>query len=479
MRKLWHRAPLPYRLAMLLAVGLAVLLSLFSAGLFLATRAYVLWQAEQNMRAQAGAAIAADVSAGGGRRGLQALADRLVDARTSAVVYGPSGDLLARGRWQDTRTDAQRNGPQPPRTAASRIARVAEGDRGPRSIERAPNGTRNLVVLIPLGDAAGAVLQLATPMRPIDEFLLGFRRYLLGGTLATALVGAMLGLWATRQALRPLSALVAASDRVAGGDWSTRLALAPDTEWGRVGSAFDLMVARIAESFAAQQRFLADAAHELRTPLTAIGGSIELLRMGAVAGQPDKQRRVLESAGNEIDRLGRLVNNLLLLQTLNARGTVAHTALDLRPLVLDVIAQIEPAAPDHVFHTMLPAPLPMEGDSDQLRQVLLNLLTNAHTYTPAGGSITVTGQLDGGVCVAISDTGIGIAPEDVPHVGERLYRVDRARARGTGGFGLGLAIVYSIVAAHGGSVDIRSTPGQGTTVSLRFPKSEPSSAAHH
>ena len=328
------------------------------------------------------------------------------------------------------------------------------------------------MVLLPLGNGK-TVLQLATPLRPIDEFLLGFRRYLIGATLAAAAVGALLGVWAISRALRPLNALVAASDRVAGGDWNTRLDLTPDGEWGRVGRAFNLMVARIGESFAAQQRFLADAAHELRTPLTAIGGSIELLQMGAVAQQPDRQRRVLESAGHEIDRLGRLVNNLLLLQTLDRPGSAAHATLDLRPLILDVVAQVELAAPDHVFRTLLPLPLPMCGDSDQLRQVLLNLLTNAYTYTPAGGTITVSGHLDGGVCVAVSDTGIGIAPEDVPRVGERLYRVDRARARGTGGFGLGLAIVNSIVAAHDGSVAIHSMPGHGTTVTIRFPAGAP------
>jgi len=460
----WRRIPFRYRLAVLLSLGLAVLLLLFSTALFLATRAYVLWQAEQYLRAQGNAVIASGSAAEGGRRRLQAIADRLVDARTSAVVYGAGGRVLARGRP----SGEQRSVPPAPRAAAGTIARAAHSSYGPRLIDRAPNGTRQLVVLLPFGDA-NAVLQLATPMRPIDEFLVGFRRYLIGGTLATTAVGALLGIWAISRALRPLNALVAASDRVAGGDWSTRLDLTPAGEWGRVGRAFNLMVARIAESFAAQQRFLADAAHELRTPLTAIGGSIELLQMGALTGQADKQQRVLASAGNEIDRLGRLVNKLLLLQTLDRPGCAAHTLLDLRPLVLDVVAQIALVAPEHSFRTALPVPLPVCGDSDQLRQVLLNLLTNAYTYTPSGGSITVSGRHDGDVYVAISDTGIGIAPEDVPRVGERLYRVDRARARGTGGFGLGLAIVNSIVAAHDGSIAIYSTPGHGTTVTIRLP----------
>jgi signal transduction histidine kinase len=470
----WRRVPLRYRLAVWLSVGLALLLALFSGALFLATRAYVLWQAEQHLRAQGVAAIAAGNADGGGRRRMQALADRLVDSRTSAVVYSADGTIVARGRPAGVESGEQRAAPQAPRVRASRIARAAKSSYGPRMIGQAPNGTRQLMVLLPLGNGK-TVLQLATPLRPIDEFLLGFRRYLIAGTLAAAVIGALLGIWATSLALRPLNALVAASDRVAGGDWNTRLDLAPHGEWGRVGRAFNLMVARIGESFAAQQRFLADAAHELRTPLTAIGGSIELLQMGAVADQPDKQRRVLESAGNEIDRLGRLVNNLLLLQTLERQGPAAHSKLDLRPLLLDVVAQVELAAPDHVFRTLLPVPLPMCGDSDQLRQVTLNLLTNAYTYTPAGGTITVSGQLDGGVCVTVSDTGIGIAAQDVPRVGERLYRVDRARARGTGGFGLGLSIVNSIVAAHHGSVGIRSTPGRGTSVTIRFP---PASANH-
>lgn len=468
----WRRVPLRFRLAIWLSVGLAVLLTLFSSALFLATRAYVLWQAEQNLRAQGVAAIAADNPADAGRRRLQRLADRLVDSRTSALVYDADGTIVARGWPAGVASGAQRAAPQPPRATASRIARAATSSYGPRLLTRAPNGTRQLMVLLPLGN--DKVLQLATPLRPIDEFMVGFRRYLIAGTLAAASIGALLGIWAISRALRPLDALVAASDAVAGGAWNTRLDLSPHGEWGRVGRAFNFMVARIGETFAAQQRFLADAAHELRTPLTAIGGSIELLQMGAVADQPDKQRRVLESAGNEIDRLGRLVNNLLLLQTLERPGgPAAHGRLDLRPLVLDVVAQVELAAPDHVFRTELPMALPMCGDSDQLRQVLLNLLTNAYSYTPVGGTITVSGRLESGVCIAVSDTGIGIAPRDVPRIGERLYRVDRARARGTGGFGLGLSIVNSIVAAHDGSVGIRSTPGHGTTVTIRFPSSRP------
>ncbi len=390
----WRRVPLRYRLAVLLSLGLAVLLTLFSSGLFLATRAYVLRQAEQHLRAQGSAAIAANGGADGKRR-LQALADRLVDSRTSAVVYGAGGTILARGKPAGLESGQQRSSPQPPPPPATRrIARVAGSTYGPRSIERAPNGTRQLVVLLPLGNGK-TVLQLATPLRPIDEFLLGFRRYLIGATLAAAAVGALLGVWAISRALRPLNALVAASDRVAGGDWNTRLDLTPDGEWGRVGRAFNLMVTRIGESFAAQQRFLADAAHELRTPLTAIGGSIELLQMGAVAQQPDRQRRVLESAGHEIDRLGRLVNNLLLLQTLDRPGSAAHAALDLRPLILDVVAQVELAAPDHVFRTLLPLPLPMCGDSDQLRQVLLTCspmptpILRPAARSPSAGTSTV------------------------------------------------------------------------------------------
>ena len=203
------------------------------------------------------------------------------------------------------------------------------------------------------------------------------------------------------------------------------------------------MVAQTAESFAQQQRFVADAAHELRTPLTAIGGSIEILQLGAVDAEPEKRRRLLASIGNEVDRLGRLVNDLLMLSHLDQQPPTKHEPLDLQPLLLDLLEQARIVAPQHTFVIQLPAPLPVCGNADQLRQVFLNLLSNASTYTPAGGLITVSGQCATGITISVADTGLGIPAKDLPYVWDRLYRVDRSRARARGGFGLGLAIVQT------------------------------------
>ena len=159
----------------------------------------------------------------------------------------------------------------------------------------------------------------------------------------------------------------------------------------------------------------------------------------------------------------------MLLTNLDARATPAHVPCDLRPLLHDVIEQARIVAPCHHFVLDVPDPLPVRGNADHLRQIFLNLVTNAHTYTPQGGTITVTGWAGKMVTVAVADTGAGIPAEDLPRVWERLYRVDRARAHGAGGFGLGLAIVHKLVATHGGEATIASEVGKGTTVTVTLP----------
>jgi two-component system, OmpR family, sensor kinase len=217
-----------------------------------------------------------------------------------------------------------------------------------------------------------------------------------------------------------------------------------------------------------QQRFVADASHELRAPLTAIQGNIELLRRHRSMSDADREEALTELE-RESSRLSRLVADLLTLARADAGIALKSCSLDLDVLVLDAFREAR-----HLAHgqTMLLDPFEpaqVEGDEDRLKQLFLILLDNALKYTPSGGHVTLGLRRQGAdVEILVRDTDIGIAPEDVPHVFERFYRADPARNRDQGGTGLGLSIARWIAEQHGGTVQIESQPGRGTTVQVRL-----------
>ncbi|MBI2158691.1 MAG: HAMP domain-containing protein [Candidatus Rokubacteria bacterium] len=223
--------------------------------------------------------------------------------------------------------------------------------------------------------------------------------------------------------------------------------------------------------------FVANVSHELRTPLTAIHGYLETLLGGALE-ERDNARRFLEIVFRHTERLGRLLDDLTDLSNIE----LGRVSLRLEPVRLDevvdsVLAIIGPkaAAGRVALAAELPAALPrVQADRDRLAQVLINLVDNAVKYTPAGGRVVVRARVvEGRVEVAVSDTGVGIPPADLPRITERFYRVDKARSRELGGTGLGLAIVKHLVLAHGGELAIESEPGRGTTVRVVLPAGPP------
>jgi two-component system OmpR family sensor kinase len=212
---------------------------------------------------------------------------------------------------------------------------------------------------------------------------------------------------------------------------------------------------------------VADAAHELRTPLTALGGMVEMLLMGADRGDPSTIRRMLDTMSREIDRLGRLVADLLTLSRMDAEQPLHPTPVDLGALLGEIAAQTRLLANGQEIVTEIERPATVLADPDRLKQVLLNLTANAVRFTPPGGRIALRLSTAGQqAIVQVSDTGSGIAPELLPKVMDRFVRGDASRARATGGSGLGLAIASAIVEAHGGTIEIESPPGQGTTVTI-------------
>ncbi|WP_407917778.1 sensor histidine kinase [Kitasatospora sp. NE20-6] len=293
----------------------------------------------------------------------------------------------------------------------------------------------------------------------------------------TAVAGA---LW-VRVSLRPLSHIVGTAERISALPLAEgEVVLAdrvpdadPRTETGRVALALNRMLGHVenalAQRHASENRlraFAADAGHELRTPLATIRGHAELA-LRHPAGTPDGVHRSLQRIDAESVRMGAIVEDLLLLARLDAGRPLAREAVDLTHIALDSAHDARAAAPDHHWRLELPPePVVVTGDEHRLRQVVTNLLSNAHRHTPAGTTVTLHVEEH---LISVSDDGPGVPPALAPHVFERFVRGDASRSRTSGGTGLGLAIVEAITTAHGGTVTLAPRPGGGTTVTVTLP----------
>jgi len=230
--------------------------------------------------------------------------------------------------------------------------------------------------------------------------------------------------------------------------------------------------------------FVANVSHELRTPLTAIKGYAETL-LGPAGDDRDTARRFLAVIDRHSERLSRLTEDLLALSDLELGHAALHLeTVEVQGAVEDVIQMLaDRAARGQVWlsRQIVPGTPPLHADSDRIRQVLINLIDNGIKYTGEGGRVVVRAAPVPGrrqVEIAVEDSGVGIPAQDIPRLTERFFRVDKARSRQLGGTGLGLAIVKHIMQAHGGTLDITSTVGQGTTVRVRFPATgEPAALA--
>lgn len=327
------------------------------------------------------------------------------------------------------------------------------------------------VSLIVARRPAGAV-QVAQSLAPIEDALRVVRMVLVFGGGLSILLAAAGGALLARAALRPIESITQTTERITlAEDLSQRIpAAVPNDELGRLANTINNMLARLEVLFLTQQRLVADVSHDLRTPLTTIQGNIDLLRRGA-ADDPQMQADALRAIGDETARMRRMVNDLLLLAQADAGLKLHRQPVEMDTLLLEVYRQAQIMAQDKVNVRLGAEDQAMVlGDSDRLRQLLLNLVDNALKYTPAGGQVTLTlRRSDHWIQVGIEDSGIGISPEDLPHVFERHYRADRSRGR-SGGHGLGLAIAQWIAAAHGGRIEATSQLGQGSTFTLYLPE---------
>jgi two-component system OmpR family sensor kinase len=342
--------------------------------------------------------------------------------------------------------------------------------------------------------SAEHIIQTARSEQDIEQSLTDLRLLLWRGGALIILFAFIGGWFITWSVLSRVQRITKSARGISDShDFSQRV---PDkSRFGRdeltsLTITFNEMLASLEKAYQRQQRFVADASHELRAPITSIRCNLDLL-----AQAPDlpleEAQAALADARAEADRIGRLVNDLLALarsdeiaQEIKAngykKGEIKKPVIDLDSLLLQVYRQYKQSAerengikmhqrPRLMLQNITPAKV--YGDADQLHQVLIALLDNALKYTQYEGSVILSLTIEkNDAVITVSDTGIGILPEDLPYIFERFYRADRARSRDREGTGLGLTIVQNIVQEHAGKIEVESTPGQGSTFTLRLPK---------
>jgi two-component system, OmpR family, sensor kinase len=352
-----------------------------------------------------------------------------------------------------------------------------------------PGGPADTFTLQSRGDASTQFRAVAFQPRPgftavvavpLSDYQDTLHHVALIGAVVTAavLIGlALLAWWLIRLGLRPLEEIGETAGRIAAGDLSQRVPVSnPRTEVGRLGLALNSMLGQIEQAFDQRQaserrmrRFLADASHELRTPLTSIRGYAELFRLGAAS---DRQElgKAMDRIEQESERMGVMVNDLLSLARMDEVREPVREPVDFASLVADACEDARAAAPDRVISRSSPDSVQMLGDSDQLHQLVANLLVNATGHTPAGTPIEVRLVRRGGSAVlTVRDHGPGISEDAKRQVFERFWRQSESRDRDAGGAGLGLAIVASVVEAHGGLARVENHPGGGAVFAVELP----------
>jgi two-component system, OmpR family, sensor kinase len=349
----------------------------------------------------------------------------------------------------------------------------------------APAGDVRFVAL-PVHDAGPAVrgLLVATPtaqaaLGPADLL----RSMLLIAPII--LVGAgLVGYWLADTSLRPVETIMDEVEAISDGRSLHRRLAVPlsGDEMARLALTVNGMLARLEQSFGSLHRFTADASHELKTPLMVLRAGVE--RALVHPGTPPEILQSLDETLAQINQMTEMVESLLTLARADeGRAPLAVEECDLRELVVDVAetaGMLGEGVDVTEVHTVPETPVRVAVDRGRIREMLLNMVTNAIKYTAPGGTVSLNLDQDAeSVTLSVRDSGIGIAPGDLPHIFERFWRADPARSR-TGdrpGVGLGLAITKWIAEAHGGSITVQSRPGRGSIFTVRLPKA-PVSVGH-
>jgi len=395
---------------------------------------------------------------------------------TLAQVMGPDGQVVAR---------SANFGPQLPRTDEGAVERALAGQ--PVYVTVHQQGLWLRVYLMPLTENGRVIglLWAARSMQTLGAALDLLQALLVGiGLLALLSAGAW-GWMLARNSLRPMDDLTRTAHAIGQTeDFARRVEYSgPPDEIGRLAATFNSMLASLQaahqhteSALAAQRRFVADASHELRTPLTSLRGNAGILRqmLGHLPKPPADVVEILADMDDELARLSRLVDGLLVLARADAGQHLAKSPMDLGEVVAAAFRQAQKRPSQVSLHFESQSGVIVSGSADQLTQLILILLDNAMAYTPAGGQVTLRLRREGNnAALNVTDTGVGIDADDLHHIFERFYRGRAARAAVSDGSGLGLAIAHWIVEEHGGQIMARSEAGKGSSFTVNLPTVPP------
>lgn len=340
--------------------------------------------------------------------------------------------------------------------------------------EKIASDWSNKSVTINLGDFSIGKIYIRTQQRsPLQNtFINSVNKSVLTGGIIAGIVGIVLALLFSRNILKPIRELTEATKKMQQGDLDQRVDTSSGGEIGKLGESFNELAQRLKEQKNLREEMVSDVAHELRNPLSNIQGYLEGLREGMI----DPTKQVFETLHQQSLVLNSLVNDL---RDVN-QAKAGKLNLDKKQVVLeDIISReikaLEAKAEEEgvVLSQNLNGPNLLKADSARISQVIRNLLDNAITHTSKGGEIRIkTRTSSGEVVTTVSDDGTGIPEQDLPHIFDRFYRVDKSRSRGTGGTGLGLTIAKEIIESHGGKITVKSSEGKGSTFEFTLPLPE-------
>lgn len=316
-----------------------------------------------------------------------------------------------------------------------------------------------------------AAIAIGRSTQHIDDALDGLTTTLIIAVPLTLIVAGAGGVFLARRALKPVDRIAETALEIEETDLSQRIKVDTKDELGRLASTLNQMIARLEKAFKRQQEFTGDASHELRTPLAIIEAESTLALEKERSAE--EYRQALETVTQEAENMSNIIDQLLTLARADAgKEQLTFEEIQLDELLRDVASDADilcrEKGLEFEFGTM--ENVIVRGDSSRLRQLFLNLLNNSIRYTQGEGTISISLAKEGNQAIAsFTDTGIGIPKENIPHVFERFYRVDKARSRADGGSGLGLAICKQIAEFHGGHIRVESQVGKGTTFSVNLP----------
>lgn len=349
---------------------------------------------------------------------------------------------------------------------------VATVERTFDTVESADASTRFRVLVEPL--AEGAVV-IAVPTADVDETVRNLALTFLVAAMVVAAILGLVGSWIVRLGLRPISAMTQTARSIAGGDRSER---APEiderTEAGQLAAAFNVMLDQRDEAEDTLRRFASDASHELRTPLTSIRGYLDLYAAGGFR-EPGQLDDVVRRMQDEAHRMSGLVDQLLQLARLDEMRQLTLSSVDVDQLIGDVVANAQAGHPGRniVVHTSTGGIDEVQVDHDRIKQLVTVLVDNALIHA-IDATVEVSAQQSArGLIIVVADNGPGLDEADAARVFTRFYRAASSRSRESGGSGLGLAIAQSIAEAHGGSISLYTSPGEGCEFTIELPTAAP------